>query len=186
MVSESNPFSPSEIDVYSHYIGTKISKVRWANEQAFRHESLTFCVASWGAGSQGNSVKLYQCNSSRNFDTTEIPDWNVHLVHSTPHQGDVTDLVFLDASHIFTSSSNGYVNIYSINHEPGNSKKSLILKKSRRHHGNITSNMECTAISLQPNTSQPDLVSVGLDGNIVTTKFERDELTVIGKILSNN
>ena len=91
----------------------KVGSIRWRPNDPNRAipRQLSFAAATCNAFN--NELSIYECSRSAILSASST-QLTPSLSISTPHNGSVTNLNFVDHSTILTSSTNGYVNSFQL------------------------------------------------------------------------
>ncbi|EFA03069.1 nucleoporin Nup43 [Tribolium castaneum] len=141
-------------NIHGTFVSEKVNKIRWRPD--FMNASHYFVTGSWD--NDQNSIKLW--DFQENEEDAEVYPF---LVAEFPHNGDITEVKFLNGDFFVASSSSGCVSLLKITSEHGIDP--LIERKiywEGVHKFPNGENCPCTAFCTYDN----DIVSVGEDGSI--------------------
>lgn len=150
-------------NVYGTFISQKINKIRW------KPDSLTdtLVTGSWD-DEQDNKIILWKYNKMDSEDSLVKPK----IQCSIDHDGDVTEIKFVDAHVFVVASSFGTVSLYNISCSDGRTRiKSMNLWKKVHFFSSTGELCPVTDITV----FEDMLASVGEDGRIVITSLKENE-----------
>ncbi|XP_045197287.2 nucleoporin Nup43-like [Mercenaria mercenaria] len=164
------------------FVSQKISKIRWKpNQNQYSHETDVFATGNWD--DEAGKVCLWKLPSMEQ----EVMDMEAggydpavrepNLLCEVPHTGDVTDLEFISADHVVSSSSTGTVTLYR--HHTNSQTLGASMSWEGIHKDPGDKGCPCTCLTTQ---GEDMVVSAGEDGRInVLNVAYRKPVRVIDK-----
>ncbi|KAK7586061.1 hypothetical protein V9T40_003937 [Parthenolecanium corni] len=148
-------------NVYGTFVSQKISKIRWKPSNACD----SFLTGSWD--DEENKIVLWRYTKTDSEDALVKP----RAQCSVFHDGDVTELKFMDSSIFAVSSTTGCIKLYSIFQEDEKSQFKLLNSWKKVHSFSTGDLCPSTDITF----FEDYIVSVGEDGRIVLISVKDNE-----------
>ncbi|CAH1798467.1 unnamed protein product, partial [Owenia fusiformis] len=161
-------------DVFAKFVSQKISKIRWcpASDHSLQRSDV-FATGSWD--NKKNHISLWQVNREESETALEPQP-----VSDIEHNGDVTDLAYVNGQNLVSASSRGTITCY----RQGQNKvlKAVNSWDNIHHHSN--KRCSCTAIATK---NDGVIATVGEDGRIHILNIEqRDPVRTINNADSSS
>lgn len=138
--------------MHGAFVGEKVSKVRWKPEDLI--ESDIFLTGSWDNETNQLVLWLYPLNE-------DDADISPSTIATHPHDGDVTELKFINSNMFVVSSSVGSVKLLQIDgKEPCLAAFKEVVSWDDIHFFSVGGRSPCTGLAV----FEEDIVSVGEDG----------------------
>ncbi|KAI9140846.1 WD40-repeat-containing domain protein [Paraphysoderma sedebokerense] len=164
----------------------KISAVRFVDKPVFgRGLQIEFISGSWDDEDE-NTIALWTCQTPQysdhdvqpGYNNIQNPTFEVSPVVSAKHSGDVTSIQVLDQENVVTTSGNGSVYVYKLDTNSANPTLNLAhqqqIHRFQSDSGKTISPATATSSSLQRNTTNKAIATVGSDGKLNLVKLGSD------------
>ncbi|PSN43436.1 Nucleoporin Nup43 [Blattella germanica] len=150
-----------EAKVHGTFVSEKINKVRWKPEYLIESES--FVTGSWD--NETNQLVYWLYTTQEEDD----PDMYPCQAASLPHEGDVTELKFINDNAFVAASSLGFVKLYKLDVNAPSIRETMSWDNA--HFFEFGAVSSCTGLAC----FEEDIATVGEDGRLILLTARRKQ-----------